>query len=83
MSPFQFGAALAIVAGAVVALSGRDVRLILAGLVVSLGVSPLLADPLPSPLAVAARLAAALLGAQLLLVALRGSPRLVERRSAH
>ena len=74
MSPFQFGAALAIVAGAVVALSARDVRLILAGLVVSLGVSPLLADPLPSPIAVAARIAAALLGAQLLLVALRGTP---------
>ena len=74
MSPFQFGAALAVVAGAVVALSARDIRLILAGLVVSLGVSPLVADPLPSPIAVAARIAAALLGAQLLLVALRGTP---------
>ena len=55
MSPFQFGAEIAtaaIVVGAVVALSARDVRLILAGLVVSLGVSPLLADPLPSPLAI-------------------------------
>ncbi len=74
MSPFQFGAALAVVAGAVIALSAHDIRLILAGLVVSLGVSPLLADPLPSPIAVAARIAAALLGAQLLLVALRGTP---------
>jgi hypothetical protein len=73
VSPFQFGAALAIVAGAVVALSARDVRLILAGLVVSLALTPLLADPLPSPVAVAARSAAALLGAQLLLVAMRGS----------
>ncbi len=74
MSPFQFGAALGIVAGAVVALSARDTRLMLAGLVAALGLTPLLADPLPSPIAVAARLVAALLGAQLLLVALRGSP---------
>jgi hypothetical protein len=62
------------VGGAVVALSARDTRLILAGLVVTLGLAPLLADPIPSPIALAARLVAALLGAQLLLVALRGSP---------
>lgn len=73
MSPFQFGAALATLAGALVALSARDIRLILAGLVVTLGLAPVLADPLPSPIALAARLVAALLGAELILVALRGS----------
>jgi hypothetical protein len=74
VSPFQLGAALGIVAGAIVALSARDTRLMLAGLVVALGLSPLLADPLPSPIAVAARLVAALLSAQLLFIGLRGSP---------
>ena len=74
MSPFQLGAALGVVGGAVLALSVRDTRLILAGLVLSLGLAPLLADPVPSPVAVATRLVAAVLGAQLVLVALRGSP---------
>lgn len=73
MSPVQVGAALAILAGALVALSARDPRWILGGLVVCIGLAALVADPLPSPLAVAIRLVAALLGADLLFLALRGS----------
>ena len=69
VSPFQFGAALATLAGALVALSARDTRLILGGLVLSVGLAPLIADPLPSPVAIAVRLLATLLGAELLLVA--------------
>ena len=73
MNPFQLGAAIALLAGALVALSARDSRWILAGLVASLGLAPLVADPLPSPIAIAARLVAAILGAELLIVALRES----------
>ncbi len=74
MSPFQLGAALVALAGAVGALSARETRWMLGGLCVTLTAAPLVADPLPSPLAVAARLAAALLGAQLVLVAVRHRP---------
>ena len=73
MSPFLVGAALALLAGALVALSARDSRWILGGLVVCLGLAPLVADPLPSPIAIAARLVAAVLGAELLVVVLRGA----------
>ena len=72
MSPFQLGAALVALAGAILALSTRDVRLALGGLVVTLSAATLVADPLPSPLAVAIRLVAALLGAEFVLIALRG-----------
>jgi hypothetical protein len=73
VSPFLFGAGLATLVGALVALSARDTRLILGGLVVTLGLAPVIADPLPSPIAIAGRLVAALLGAELLLVTMRGS----------
>jgi hypothetical protein len=73
VSPFQFGAALATLGGALLAISARDTRLILGGLVLTLGLAPLIADPLPSPIAIAVRLAATLLGAELLAVVLRGS----------
>ena len=72
MSPFQFGAGLVTLAGAILALSARDTRLVLGGLVVSLGLAPLIADPIPSPVAIAARFLAAVLGAELLVVVLRG-----------
>lgn len=72
MSPFQLGAALVALAGAVVALSARDVRVALGGLIVTMSAATLVADPLPSPLAVAIRLVAALLGAEFVLIALRG-----------
>ena len=71
MSPFQFGAALALLAGGLVAISARDPRWIAGGLVAALGLAAVVADPLPSVLAVAIRAVAALLGADLLLLALR------------
>jgi hypothetical protein len=72
MSPFQLGAALVTLAGAVVALSVRDLRVALGGLVVTVTGAALVADPLPSPAAVGIRLVAAVLGAELVLIALRG-----------
>jgi hypothetical protein len=72
VSPFQLGAALALLAGGLLAISARDSRWVAGGLVVALGLAALLADPLPSPLAVAVRLVAAVLGAYVLLLALRG-----------
>jgi hypothetical protein len=72
VSPFQFGAALAVLAGAVLAVSARDIRWILGGLVAAMGLAAVLADPLPSPLALAIRLLAAVLGAELILLAVRG-----------
>jgi hypothetical protein len=73
VSPFQFGAALAVLAGAVLAVSARDVRWILGGLVAAIGLAAVLADPLPSPLALVIRLLAAVLGAELILITARGS----------
>lgn len=73
MSPFQFGAGLVVLAGAILALSARDTRLVLGGLVATLGLAPVIAEPIPSPIAIAARFLAALLGAELLLVVLRRS----------
>ncbi len=74
MSPFQLGAALVLLAGALVAVSARDPRWILGGLVVCIGLAAVVADPLPSILAVAIRLVAAVLGADLVLLAVRGAP---------
>jgi hypothetical protein len=71
VSPFQVGAALAVLAGGLLAISARDPRWIAGGLVVALGLASVVADPLPSPLAVAIRAVAALLGAYLVLLALR------------
>jgi hypothetical protein len=79
MSPFQLGAALVTLAGALVALSVRDLRLGLGGLVVAMAAAALVADPLPSPLAVAVRLVAAGLGAELVLIAVREGPADVTR----
>jgi hypothetical protein len=60
-----------VIAGAVVAVSAREARAALLGLVVVLIASPLLADPLPGPLPLAARIAAAFLGARLIAIAIR------------
>jgi len=75
VSPFQLGATLVVLAGALVALSARDIRLVLGGLVVAVSAAGLVADPLPSPLALACRIVAALLGTELILVAVRGRVR--------
>ena len=69
-------AALAVVAigGAVVAVSARDPRATVLGLLVVLLAAPLLADPWPGPLSILARVAGALLAARLLTIGLRGEP---------
>ena len=60
------GLACVVVAGAVVAVSAREARAALLGLLVVLLAAPLLADPLPGPLPIAARLAAAFLACRLI-----------------
>lgn len=74
MNPLVAGVALAVVAGAVVAVSSRDGRAAILGLTVVLVASPLVADPLPEPLALAGRLAGSILGAYVLWIAVRVRP---------
>ena len=61
-----------VVGGAVVAVTARDARATLLGLLVVLLGSAVLADPLPGPLPIAARMAAAFLACRLIAVAIRG-----------
>jgi hypothetical protein len=65
------GVACVVVAGAVVAVSAREARASLLGLLVTLLAAALIADPLPGPLPIAARLAAAFLACRLIAVAIR------------
>lgn len=65
------GLTCVVVAGAVVAVSAREARAGLLGLLVTLLAASLLADPLTGPLAIAARLAAALLACQFIAIAIR------------
>lgn len=60
------------VGAAVLAVTSRDPRGIVLGLLVVLLAAPLLADPLPGPLPIAARLVAALLACHLVAIAVRG-----------
>ncbi len=71
MSVLLAVAAIVTVAGALVAITGRDARIALVGLVVALAAAPFLADPLPGAAALGARVVAALLGGYLLFVVLR------------
>jgi len=57
--------ALVVAGGAVVCVSARDHRLALGGLAATLVAAPFLADPLPGPLPLAARVVAALLAVYL------------------
>jgi hypothetical protein len=66
------GLACVVVAGAVVAVSAREARAALLGLLVALLAASLLADPLPGPLPIAARLAAAFLSCWLIAIGIRG-----------
>jgi hypothetical protein len=61
-----------VVGGAVVAVTARDARATLLGLLVVLLGSAVLADPLPGPLPIAARMAAAFLACRLIAVSIRG-----------
>jgi hypothetical protein len=60
------------IGGAVLAVSARDVRATLLGLLVVLLGAPLIADPWPDPLAILARIAATLLAVRLMSIGLRG-----------
>ncbi|MFI5227004.1 MAG: hypothetical protein ACHQ3P_10045 [Candidatus Limnocylindrales bacterium] len=71
MNPALLSAAIIVLAGAVVGVSARDARIALAGLAVTLFVAPFLADPLPTPVALGARVAAAGLAAYLPWIAVR------------
>jgi len=72
VNPALAGVALAVVVGAVIAGSARNARTAIFGLVISMVGVPILADPLPEPLALAARLVGAVLAGYLLWVAARG-----------
>jgi hypothetical protein len=60
------------VAGAVLAVSARDVQAALLGLMVVLLGAPLIADPWPDPLSILVRIAATLLAVRLIAIGLRG-----------
>jgi hypothetical protein len=64
-------AAAVVVGGGVVCLSARDPRLALAGLAVTLFVAPLIADPLPEPVVLAARVVSAALAVYLPWIVIR------------
>jgi hypothetical protein len=66
MNPALAGVALAVTAGAVIAASSREARAALVGLVLTLGLGPFLADPLPSPAVAGARVVTGILVAYLL-----------------
>jgi hypothetical protein len=66
---------LAVVAGAVVAISSRDPRGTILGLAVVLIGSPIVAEPVPAPLGLAARFVGAILAADLLWIVTRDRPR--------
>lgn len=75
MNPALTAIAAIAIAAAVVAVSARDPRATVLGLLVVFLAAPLIADPWPGPLPVLVRIAAALLAARLLIVGLRGGAR--------
>ena len=72
MNPALAALTCVVVAGAVVAVSAREARAALLGLLVVLLGAALLADPLPGVLPIAARLVAGFLAARLIAVGIRG-----------
>lgn len=74
MNPILAGVAMAVVAGAVIAVSSRDARIVVLALAATLVFSPLLADPIAAPVGLAARLVGSILGAYLLWMAVRERP---------
>jgi len=75
VNPALTAIAAVTIAAAVVAVSARDPRAAVLGLLIVFLASPLVADPWPGPLPVLARVAAALLAARLLVIGLRGEAR--------
>ncbi len=74
MSVPVVAAALVVVLGGIVCVVGRDARTIVAGLFAVLAAAPLIADPLPDLVPLAARVAAAGIVAELAWIALRDRP---------
>lgn len=74
MNPILAVVAMAVVAGAVLAVSSRDARIVVLALAGTLVLSPLLADPIAAPAGLAARLIGSILGAYLLWMAVRERP---------
>lgn len=72
MNPALAALAALTIGGAVLAVSARDVRSAVVGLLVVLVGAPLIADPWPTPLSILVRIAAALLATRFLVIALRG-----------
>jgi hypothetical protein len=71
VTPALVALAVVVAAGGVVAVSAREPRFAALGAVVVLAGAPYVADPLPDPVALAARLAGAVLAGYLIWVALR------------
>jgi hypothetical protein len=74
VNPLLLAAAIVVVAGGVIAVSSRESRPAILGLTLAAVAAPLVADPLPATLPLAARLVGAILGGFLLWVAVRGQP---------
>lgn len=74
MNPILAGVTIAVVVGAVAAVAARDARITVLGLTVALVLSPLLAEPAASPLALAARFTGAVLAGYLLGIVARDRP---------
>jgi hypothetical protein len=75
VNPILAAVALVVVAGTIVAVSTRDARVAILGLAVVLIGSPVMADPLPAPLGLAARFVGAVLCAYLLWIVARDRSR--------
>lgn len=74
MTPWLAALAVVVVTGGVVAVSAREARAAVLGLTVCAVTAPLLADPPPGPLPLAARLVAAILAGYLLWISVRDRP---------
>jgi hypothetical protein len=71
VNPLLAVVAVAVLAGAVVAVSLRETRSVVLGLAVVAVATPFLADPVADPIGLAARLLAAILAAELLWISVR------------
>jgi hypothetical protein len=74
VTPWLTALAVAVVAGGIVAVSAREARVAILGLTICGVTAPLLADPAPAPLPLAARLLAAILAGYLLWISTRQRP---------
>ncbi len=71
MNPALAGVALAVIVGAIVAVSARDARTAVLGLAVTMVAAPAIADPITATSGLAARVVAAILAVYLLWIAVR------------